>query len=59
MGGGGYFVYRGYTEVDWFILRVVNVFKDIFISGDVFGEDDDNNDDLDLKLDVEEDDEDD
>lgn len=32
------------------------MFKDIFISGDVFGEDDDNNDDLDLKLDVEEDD---
>lgn len=58
-GRGGYLVYRGHTEVDWFIFRAVNVLKDISISGDAFGEDDDNNDDPDLKLDVEEDDEDD
>lgn len=57
--GWGYLVYRGHTEVDWFIFRAVNVLKDISISGDAFGEDDDNNDDPDLKLDVEEDDEDD
>lgn len=45
--------------LELFISRAVSVLKDISISGDAFGGNDDKDDDPDLNLDVEEDDEDD
>lgn len=51
--------YSSHTVLELFISRAVSVLKDISISGDAFGGNDDKDDDPDLNLDVEEDDEDD